>query len=154
VTITERVQTDLAAAAKARDRRRVSALRLVLDALRKEAKEARGELDEQGEIAVLGRERKRRLEASEAYRNGGRTDLAQAEDAEAGVIDEYLPERLSEDELAALVSEAVAESGVTSPREMGKVMSLLMPKLAGRADGKQVSDLVRQEIESVGGTRG
>jgi uncharacterized protein YqeY len=146
VSITERVQTDLAAAAKARDQQRLSALRLVLDALKKAAKDARGELDEAGEIVVLGRERKRRLEAAEAYRSGGRDELAAAEEAEAGVIDEYLPTRMPQDELEALVNEAVSQSGATSEREIGKIMSLVMPKVAGRADGKQVSDIVRRKL--------
>jgi uncharacterized protein len=96
VTITERVQSDLAAAAKARDQQRLSALRLVLDALRKAAKEAREELSEEAEIGVLKRERKRRSEAAEAYRNGGRVEQAEAEEAEAALIDEYLPEQISD----------------------------------------------------------
>jgi uncharacterized protein len=145
-TITERIQSQLAAAAKAQDRQRLAALRLVLDALQKASKEARGELDEQAEIAVLKRERKRRVEAAEAYRKGGRTDLAEAEEAEAAVIDEYLPEQIPEDELEALVAETVAQTGAESPREMGRVMAEVMPKVGGRADGKRVSELVRQKL--------
>jgi uncharacterized protein len=145
-TITDQVQSQLAAAAKAQDRRRLAALRLVLDALKKASKESGTELDEQGEIAVLKRERKRRVEAADAYRSGGRPELAAAEEAEAALIDEYLPEPLSEQELEALVTEAVAETGAESPREMGKVMSALMPKLGGRADGKRVSELVRAKL--------
>ena len=151
MTITERVQADLTTASKARDQRRVSALRLLLDALKKAAKEAQSELDEQGEIAVLTRERKRRVEAAEAYRNGGRAEQAMAEEAEAGVIDEYLPERLSDEDLEAIVTQAVAESGAGSSREIGRVMSLVMPKVAGRADGKRVSELARLKIEGEGG---
>jgi uncharacterized protein len=148
VTITERVQSDLAAAAKARDQRRLSALRLVLDALKKAAKDARGELGEQEEIAVLVRERKRRVEAADAYRGGGRDELAAGEEAEAALIDAYLPERISDAELESLVGDAVAESGASSAREIGKVMSLVMPKVSGRADGKRVNELVRAKLET------
>jgi uncharacterized protein YqeY len=146
VTITEQVQSDVTTAAKARDQQRLSALRLVLDALKKEAKDARGDLDEQAEIAVLQRERKRRAEAAEAFRNGGRAEQAEKEEAEAAVIDRYLPEQLSDSDLEALVSEALAETGASSLKEMGKVMSALMPKVAGRADGKRVSELVRSRL--------
>jgi uncharacterized protein len=146
VSITERIQTDLATAAKARDRERLAALRLVLDALKKAAKEARGDLDEQGEIAVLKRERKRRLEAAEAYRGGGREELATAEEKEAEVIQEYLPEQISDTELDALVSEAINETGAQSPGEIGKVMGVVMPRLGGRADGRRVSELVREKL--------
>src|SRR5262245_4155349 len=143
MSITEQVQADVTAAAKARDQQQLSALRLVLDALKKEAKDARGDLDEQAEIAVLQRERKRRAEAAEAFRNGGRDEQAAKEEAEAAVIDRYLPEQLSDSDLESLVAEAVSETGAGSPKEMGKVMSALMPKVAGRADGKRVSELVR-----------
>jgi uncharacterized protein YqeY len=146
VTITERVQSDLTAATKARDQDRVSALRLVLDALRKEAKEEQAELDEQREIAVLKRERKRRVEAAEAYHGGERAELAAREEAEAAVIDEYLPEQLSDAELEAIVGEVVGETGAESAREIGKVMSAVMPKLEGRADGKRVSEIVRRKL--------
>lgn len=148
MSITDRVQADLTQAAKARHQRRLSALRLVLDALKKEAKEARAELDEQGEIAVLRRERKRRQEAAEAYRNAGRGELAASEEAEAAVIDEYLPEQISDQELDMLVSDAVGQTGAQSPKEMGKVMAAVMPKLGGRADGKRVSELVKEKLSS------
>jgi uncharacterized protein YqeY len=146
VKITERVQTDMAEAAKARDQQRLKALRLLLDSLKKEAKDARGELDEQAEIAVLKRERKRRVEAAEAFRDAGRDESADAEQAEAEVIDAYLPEQISDDELAAIVSDAVDETGARSAGEIGKVMSAVMPKLGGRADGKRVSELVREKL--------
>jgi uncharacterized protein YqeY len=146
VTITDRVQSDLVTAQKARDQQRVAALRLLLDSLKKEAKEARGELDEQTEITVLTRERKRRAEAAEAYRKGNREDLAAGEEAEAAVIEGYLPEQISDDELDALVRQAVVQSGAQSPREIGKVMSVVMPQISGRADGKRVSELVREKL--------
>jgi uncharacterized protein YqeY len=146
VTITERVQSDLTAATKARDQDRVAALRLVLDALRKEAKEARVKLDHQSEIAVLKRERKRRVEAADAYRGGERTELAAKEEAEAAVIDEYLPEQLSDAQLEVIVGETLGETGAVSAKEFGKVMSAVMPKLEGRADGKRVSEIVRRKL--------
>jgi len=147
VTITERVQTDLTAAAKAGERARLSALRLLLDGLKKASKEARRDLDEQEEIAVLRRERKRRTEAAQAYRDGGRAELAAAEETEVEVIDAYLPQELSDSELEALVADALGETGAQSTREMGRVMSTLMPKVGGRADGRRVSELVREKLE-------
>jgi uncharacterized protein YqeY len=148
VSITERIQKDLTTAAKARDRDRLAALRLVLDALNKEAKEARAALDDEREIAVLKRERKRREEAAEAYRKGGRSELAASEEAEAAVIEEYLPEQISDAELEALVADALSETGAASQKEMGKVMSAVMSRAGGRADGRRVSELVRQRLTS------
>jgi uncharacterized protein YqeY len=146
LSITERIQADTTAAAKAQDRERLTALRLLLDALNKEAKEARGTLDEQREIAVLKRERKRRGEAAEAYRKAGRSELAASEEAEASMIEAYLPAEISDDELEALVADALSETGAASPREMGKVMSAVMSKAGGRADGRRVSELVRSKL--------
>jgi uncharacterized protein YqeY len=147
VSLTKRIQADVAVAAKERDRPRVGALRLMLDALNKEAKEARGELDEQRELSVLKRERKRRAEAAEAYRGAGRDESAAAEEYEAELIEGYLPADISDDELEGLVADAIAETGATSQREMGKVMSAVMSKAAGRADGKRVSELVRGRLQ-------
>ena len=126
---------------KAGERDRVAALRLIADALQKERK--RGGDDE---VAVLRRERKRRLEAAEAYRDGGSGERAEAEEAEAREIERYLPAELSDEELGALVDEAIAEAGVSEPSEMGKAMAAVMPKVAGRADGKRVSELVRERL--------
>ena len=146
MAIIERIQADAKAAAKAQDRERLSALRLLVDALNKETKEARGDLDEQREIAVLKRERKRRGEAAEAYRKGGRDDLAASEEAEGAVIESYLPAEISDEELEALVADALSETGAASQKEMGKVMSAVMAKAAGRADGRRVSELVRSKL--------
>ena len=146
MSITERIQADTTAAAKAKDRKRLAALRLLLDALNKEAKEARRELDEQREVAVLKRERKRRAEAAEAYRKGGRGEPAAAEEAEAEMIAQYLPAEISDDELEGLVADALSETGAASQKEMGKVMSAVMAKAGGRADGKRVSELVRSKL--------
>jgi uncharacterized protein YqeY len=143
VSILEQVQADTRDALKARERERVSALRLVANALQQDAKE--GGTDE---LAVLRRERKRRLEAAEAYRGGGSDERAAAEEREAELIDAYLPAQLSDDELAGLVAEAVAESGASGPQDMGKAMGAVMPKIDGRADGKRVSAAVRERLSS------
>ena len=107
--------------------------------LQKAAKE--GDADE---VAVLQRERKRRLEAAEAYRDAEREDLAASEEREAAIIEEYMPEQLSDEELRAIVGDVVAESGASSPQQMGQVMSAVMPKVKGRADGKRVSAVVKE----------
>jgi uncharacterized protein len=138
------VKADTAAAMKAGERERVSALRLVSNELQKAHKEAAG--SEADEVAVLQRERKRRLEAAEAYREASREDLAEGEEREAAIIEAYLPEQLSDEELHAIVGDAVAETGAASPKEMGRVMSAVMPKIQGRADGKRVSAIVKEKL--------
>ena len=141
MSVTDRVKTDLTTAMKAGEKDRVGTLRLVLSELQKDAKEGAGD-----ELAVLRRERKRRLEAAAAFRDGGRPELADAEEAEAELIEGYLPAELSDDELRAIVAGAVAETGATSPKDMGQVMKVAMPKVAGRADGKRVSALVQEAL--------
>jgi uncharacterized protein len=141
MSVLEQVQSDVRTAMKARDRERASALRLVVDVLQQDAKLGKGD-----EVAVLQRERKKRVEAAEAYEGAGRTEQAAAERFEAELIEGYLPQQLSDDDLAALVAEAVAETGATEQKQMGQVMSALMPKLGGRADGKRVSAAVRQKL--------
>ena len=126
---------------KSGDRERVQTLRLIVSELQKAQKEGLGD-----EVEVLQRERKRRLEAADAYAGGGRDDLAGSERAEAELIESYMPEQVSDDELHAIVGDAVAESGASSPQEMGKVMSLVMPKVKGRADGKRVSAVVKEKL--------
>jgi uncharacterized protein YqeY len=144
VALIEQVQKDTNDALKAGDRERASALRLITSELQKADKDARGaEVDE---VAVLQRERKRRLESAEAYREAGRDDLAEGEEREAAMIEAYLPEQLSDEELHAIVGDAVAESGASSPKDMGKVMSAVMPRVGGRADGKRVSQVVREKL--------
>jgi uncharacterized protein YqeY len=139
MSVLEQIQADVKDAMKAGEKQRVHALRLVVNELQKAAKENGGD-----ELEVLQRERKRRFEAAEAYRDGGRTDLAEAEEHEAELIAGYMPEQLSDEELNAIVGDAVAESGATSPKEMGKVMALVMPQVKGRADGKRVSNTVKE----------
>jgi len=141
VSVLEQVQDDVKVALKAGERERVHALRLIASELQKAAKE-----NGATEVEVLQRERKRRLEAAEAFRGGGRTDLAEGEEREAEMIATYLPEQLSDEELGAIVGDAVAESGASSPKEMGKVMALVMPKVTGRADGKRVSAAVKERL--------
>ena len=141
MSLLEQVQEDVNTALKAGDRERVHALRLVANALQNAEKDGAGD-----PLDVLGRERKRRLEAAEAYRDGDRPELAEAEEREAEIIAGYLPAQLSDQELDAIVGDAVAESGASSPKEMGKVMALVMPKLQGRADGKRVSAAVKEKL--------
>jgi uncharacterized protein len=144
MSLLERVKADTTAALKAGDRERAQALRLVTSELQRAHKEAAG--SDADEVAVLQRERKRRLESAEAYRDGGREDLAAGEESEAELIEGYLPEQLSDEELHAIVGDAVAETGASSPKEMGRVMSLVMGRVQGRADGKRVSALVKEKL--------
>jgi uncharacterized protein len=141
VSLLEQVRSDVTSALKAGEKERVHALRLIANELQRAAKENGAE-----DVEVLQRERKRRIEAAEAYRGGGREDLAEAEEREAEIIASYMPEQLSDEELGAIVGDAVAQSGATSPREMGKVMALVMPKVKGRADGKRVSAAVKEKL--------
>lgn len=139
--VLEQIQADARQALKSGERDRAAALRMIADAVQQDAKLGKGD-----EIAVLQRERKKRLEAAEAFEKGDRAESAEAERAEAGLIDGYLPAQLSNEELAALVETAVEETGATEQRQMGEVMSALMPKVGGRADGKRVSEAVRQKL--------
>ena len=126
---------------KAREKERVHALRLIASELQKAEKDQSGD-----EVQVLQRERKRRLEAAEAYRDGGRDEQAESEEREAEIIASYMPEQLSDAQLEAIVGDAVAESGASSPQEMGRVMALVMPKVKGQADGKRVSAAVKDKL--------
>ena len=140
-TTLEQIQADTKTAMKAGDKPRVGALRLITDALQKDQKSG-GE----DEVAVLRRERKRRLEAADAYRSGGDPERAEAEESEAELISGYLPAELPGSELASIVDEAIASTGATGPQDTGKVMGAAMGKVAGRADGKRVSALVRERL--------
>ena len=141
MSILEQMQEDVRTAMKAGERERAAALRMVVDALQQDAK-----LGEGDEVAVLQRERKKRLEASEAFREGGRGEQAEAESSEAELIEAYLPEQLSDAELEQLVDAAIGETGASEQKQMGQVMSALMPKVGGRADGKRVSQAVREKL--------
>ena len=141
MTLADRVKQDLTSAMKAGEKDRVGALRMVLSELQKSAKEGGDD-----EVAVLRRERKRRQESASAFREGGRPELAEAEEAEAQIIAAYLPAELSDDELRAIVADAVAQTGAASPKDMGQVMKAAMPKVAGRADGRRVSALAQEAL--------
>jgi uncharacterized protein YqeY len=141
VSLLVQIKDDVKDAMKSGERERVHALRLIVNELQKAAKENGAD-----EVEVLQRERKRRLEAAEAYRDGGRADRAEAEEREAELIGSYMPEQISDEELSAIVGDALAESGATSPKEMGQVMALVMPRVKGRADGKRVSNAVKERL--------
>ena len=141
MAIVEQIKTDLHGAMRAGEKGRVGALRLVLSELQKAAKEGSDD-----ELAVLRRERKRRLEAARAYREADRADLAGGEETEAELIAAYLPSELSEAELEAIVAQAIRDSGAESAKDMGAVMKQAMAAVAGRADGKRVSGLVRASL--------
>ncbi len=145
-TIEQRIKDDAIAALKAGDRRRREALSQVVAALKKARIDSRKDPTEADELVVLKRERKRRAEALELYEQAGRRDLADQERFEAELLASYMPEELGADELAAMVDEAIAATGAATPKEMGKVMAQLMPKVAGRADGKALSALVRAKL--------
>ena len=142
MAILEQIKSDLHGAMRAGEKERVGALRLVLSELQKAEKEGGGD-----ELGVLRRERKRRLEAARAYRDAGRDDLAGAEEAEGELIGAYLPAELSEPELAAIVEQAVRDSGASSAKDMGVAMKQAMAVVDGRADGKRVSGLVRAALQ-------
>jgi uncharacterized protein YqeY len=145
-TLLERLQADTKDAMKARDSERVQTLRLFVNAVQNEAKAKQRDLDDTETIAVLQREKKKRVEAAEAFEGAGHPDRAGAERAQAAILDQYLPEQLSDAELDALVAEAVAETGADGPSAMGAVMKAVMPKIAGRADGKAVSAAVTRAL--------
>jgi uncharacterized protein YqeY len=142
-TFTERVKADVAVAMKAGEKDRVGALRLVLSELQKASKEGDGD-----ELAVLRRERKRRLDAAGQFRDAGRSELAEQEEREAELIAAYLPAELGDDELDALVADVIAETGAGAPGDMGKVMGIVMARVGGRADGKRVSARVREQLNA------
>ncbi len=141
----EQVKADLREARFARDAEKVSALSMLLAALT-DAEKANGALDEMTAIQVLTRERKRRVEAAESFREGGREEAAVKEESEAALIDGYLPEQIAPGELSVMIAAAIAEAGATTPKDLGAVMKLLQPKTAGRADGKAVAMAVREAL--------
>ncbi len=141
MAIIDTVKQDLKDAMRAGERERVGALRLVLSELQKAAKEGSDD-----ELAVLRRERKRRLEAAKAYREAGRDDLAEGEETEARLIGGYLPAELSEDELREIVERAVKDSGAQTVKDMGRAMGTAMAAVDGRADGGRVSSLVKAAL--------
>jgi uncharacterized protein YqeY len=141
-----RLEGELTAAMKERDQARRDALRLIISALRSAEKELQRPLHDDEELQVLQRERKRRLESIEAFRGAGREEQAKKEEAELEVLEEFMPEPLSEEQLERIVDDAIAEVGATSMRDLGRVMADVMPQIAGRADGSTVSQLVREKL--------
>jgi uncharacterized protein YqeY len=142
----ETIEGELREAMKARDAERRDALRLILNALKGSQKELQRPLSEEEELQVLQRERKRRLEAAEGFRAGGREEQAQSEERELAVLEEFMPEPLSEEEIEEIVDDAIAEVGATSIADLGRVMADVMPQVAGRADGSAVSQIVREKL--------
>jgi uncharacterized protein len=146
MTLIVRIEDELKAAMRAGDTSRRDALRLILNSLRGASKELRRDLHEAEELQVLQRERKRRIEAAEAFRSGGREEQAQREEQELAVLEEFMPLPLSEEEVEEIVDDVIAEVGATSIGDLGRVMADVMPQVAGRADGAMVSQLVREKL--------
>ena len=146
MSLIARLEDELKQAMVARDESRRDALRLILSSLRSAVTELQRPLHDDEELQVLQRERKRRLEAAEAFRGGGREEQALGEERELAVLEEFMPEPLSEDELEEIIDDAIAEVGATSIRDLGRVMADVMPQVSGRADGSVVSQLVREKL--------
>jgi uncharacterized protein len=146
VSLIEEIEDELKDAMRARDAERRDALRLILNALKNSQKELQRPLSEEEELQVLQRERKRRIEAAEAFRGGGREEQAASEEYELDVLEEFMPEPLGEDEIEEIVDDVIAEVGATSMADLGRVMADVMPQIAGRADGSQVSQIVREKL--------
>src|SRR5438552_16079067 len=146
MSLIARLETELTAAMKERDSARRDALRLILSSLRSAEKELQRPLHDDEELQVLQRERKRRLEAAEAFRGGGREEQALGEEQELAVLEEFMPAPLSEDELEAIIDDAIAEVGATSIRDLGSALADVMPPVSARADGPVVSQLVREKL--------
>lgn len=151
MSILERIQADVRQSMRDRDTERSTALRMLVAALQDEAKTRQRELDDSEEIAVLSRERKKRVEAAEGFEKGGSSERAARERQQLQMIEQYLPSQLDQQQVDALVAEAIAQTGATSPREMGAVMKAVMPKIQGRADGKVVSASVQRQLAAAGG---
>jgi uncharacterized protein len=146
MSLIERIEAELKGAMRARDQDRTDVLRLTLSSLRAAEKEVQRPLKEDEELHVLQRERKRRAEGAEAFRSAGREEQAAKEERELAVIEEFMPEPVDEDELERIIDDAIAETGATSLRDLGRVMADVMPQVAGRADGSVVSQLVREKL--------
>jgi len=146
VSLIATIEDELKDAMKARDAERRDALRLILNSLKSSEKELQRPLSDDEELQVLQRERKKRIEAAEAFRAGGREKQAESEENELAVLEEFMPEPLSEDEIEEIVDDAIAEVGATSMSDLGRVMADVMPQIAGRADGSAVSQIVREKL--------
>ncbi|MBQ1336429.1 MAG: GatB/YqeY domain-containing protein [Selenomonadaceae bacterium] len=143
MSLKDRISEDMKAAMKAHEKDRLAVIRMVRSAIRQTEIDGKKDLDDEGVIAVISKELKMRKDSLEEFRKGGRDDLVEKTQAEIDVLLPYLPEQLSEDEVKALVKEAVEQTGAASMKDMGKVMGVLMPKVKGRADGKLVNSIVK-----------
>src|SRR3954471_788642 len=146
MSLIAQIEGELKAAMRARDQERTDTLRMTLSSLRAAEKDMQRPLKEDEELQVLQRERKRRREAADAFREGDRPEQADKEDRELAVIEEFMPEPMSEDAIEQIIDDAIAETGATSLRDLGRVMADVMPQVAGRADGSTVSQLVREKL--------
>jgi uncharacterized protein len=146
MSLIQRMEIELKDAMRDRDTDRRDALRLILASLRGAEKDLMRPLSDDEELQVLQRERKKRVEAAEAFRTAGREEQAEKEEDELDVLEEYMPEQLSEEDLEEIVDDVIAEVGATSVRDLGRVMADVMPQVAGRADGSAVSQLVREKL--------
>jgi hypothetical protein len=146
MSLIARIESELKAARLARDEDRRDALALILNELRSAQKELERPLSDEEELQVLQRERKRRLEAAEAFRSGGREKQAEDEEYELEVLEEFMPEPLSEEEIEEIIDDVISEVGATSIRDLGRVMAGVMHQVSGRADGSTVSQLVREKL--------
>lgn len=148
MTLQDRIESAMRDSMRARDERRTQTLRMAMSAAHNRQIEVGRALTDEDYVEILGKQVKQRRESIEAFRSGGRDAMAENEEAEAAILSEFLPEPLSADELASLVRAAIAETGATSATDLGKVMGKVVPQTKGRADGKAVSDLVRQLLGS------
>jgi uncharacterized protein YqeY len=146
MTLTTRIESELKEARLARDDERRDALSLLLNALRASEKELQRTLSDEEELQVLQRERKKRIEAAEAFREGGREEQAEDEEFELEVLEEFMPEPLSEEEIEEIIDDVISEVGATNIRDMGRVMAGVMHQVSGRADGSVVSQLVKEKL--------
>ena len=146
MSLTTTIEDEIKEAMKARDAERRDALRLIVNALKGSEKELQRPLSDDEELQVLQRERKKRVEAADAFRAGGRAEQAEAEERELAILEEFMPEPLSEEEIEEIIDDAIAEVGATSMADLGRVMADVMPQIAGRADGSVVSQFVREKL--------
>ena len=146
MTLITEIEEGVKDAMREGDADRRDALRLILSSLKSAEKDLLRPLTEDEELQVLQRERKKRIEAAEAFRSGGREEQAEKEEAELEVLEEFMPEPLAEEELERIIDDAIAENGATSMRDMGRVMKDVMPQVAGRADGSTVSQMLREKL--------
>jgi hypothetical protein len=148
-SLKERLDAELKEAQKAKDTIRVNVIRMLKASIKNREVEKIGELTEQELLQAVNSQIKTRLEAVDGFRKGGREELAKKEEAEMAILKKYLPEQLSQEEIKALIEKAVIETGAAGPRDMGKIMKALMPDVTGKADGKLVSELVKEKLSSL-----